>query len=252
MKSPLKQNIHFNVVSELKKIIKPKSKISSFFLHGGEIEISLARRGCVVVAHTNKIPIYEFWSTILKDPKHFSEMISIVFSSIDPFQFSYFQSCWHDNKNLDVRTALYYILINYSDQVNVSCGKMIEEKMNPIEISKIRNFKVDNFFPTYDDCESAIEALPTAKKTDYVLMPIGKYSLNLFETGKNKGPDMYTFKHKEIHDRVKDLDKKCILLYKNHTDLFKMYNDFNIKMVDKYGRSVNNKEFCEDLIITNF
>jgi hypothetical protein len=63
---------------------------------------------------------------------------------------------------------------------------------------------------------------------------------------------MYTFNHKEIHARVKDLDKKCILLYKNHPALFNLYKSFNIKMVDKYGRVADNKESCEDLIITNF
>ena len=63
---------------------------------------------------------------------------------------------------------------------------------------------------------------------------------------------MYTFNHKKICEKIKDLNKKCILLYKNHPALFNLYEKFNIKKIDKYGRVTNKKEFCEDLIITNF
>jgi hypothetical protein len=156
------------------------------------------------------------------------------------------------NPNLRSRNVLFYILLMCSDSGYASIGKMNKEMLTPTLISKLKNYKVNNFFPSFDDCKYQLESLPTAKETDYVLLPIGDYSLNLFEKGKNKGPEMYTFNHKEIHARVKDLDKKCILLYKNHSALFNLYKSFNIKMVDKYGRVSDNKESCEDLIITNF
>ncbi len=62
---------------------------------------------------------------------------------------------------------------------------------------------------------------------------------------------------KEIHynalnQALKNIDKKCILLYKSHPALFKMYAGFNITMVDKYGRLASTKDACEELIIANF
>jgi len=252
MKSPLKSNIHFNCLSELKKILKPKDKISSFFLRDGVIETSLSDYGCMLISHTNKIPIFELWSAILQDSYNLAQGIEIILPIIDEEQFMVFQESWFMNPNLRSRNVLFYILLMCSDSGYASIGKMNKEKLTPTLISKLKNYKVNNFFPSFDDCNYQLESLSTAKETDYILLLIGDYSLNLFEKGKNKGPEMYTFNHKEIHARVKDLDKKCILLYKNHPALFNLYKSFNIKMVDKYGRFSGDKESCEDLIITNF
>ncbi len=119
-------------------------------------------------------------------------------------------------------------------------------------LSRLRSFKVKKFFPFFDNCSNVLDGLSAIGDVDYIILPIGNYSLNLFEAGKNKGPEMYTFRHKEICDRIKDLDKKCILLYKNHPALFTMYADFNITMVDKYGRLASTNDACEEMIIANF
>jgi len=252
MKSPLKSNIHFNCLSELKKIINPKSKISSFFLKNGVIELPLVDVGHIIVAHTNKAPIYEFWAELLTNPKRLAIGVEKIMPIMDEEQFSVFQETWFMNSNQFSRNVLYFILNVCSEEGIASLGKMNKKRMNPIVMSNLKKFKTQNFFPFFDKCEKQIDAISTAKETDYILLPIGDYSLNLFEQGKSKGPDMYTFNHKEIHARVKDLDKKCILLYKSHPALFNLYKSFNIKMVDKYGRVADNKESCEDLIITNF
>ena len=252
MKSPLKSNIHFNCLSELKKIINPKSKISTFFLRDGTIETSLADYGHMIVSHTNKVPFFELWSAILQDPINLAQGVELVHPYMDDEQFIVFQESWHMNQNLRSRNVLFFILLMCSDSGYASIGKMLKDNLNFNTINKLKRFKIDNFFPYFDECENTLDALETAKKTDYILLPVGNHSLNLFEQGKNKGPEMYTFNHKEIHARVKDLDKKCILLYKNHPALFNLYKSFNIRMVDKYGRVADNKESCEDLIITNF
>jgi hypothetical protein len=252
MKSPLKSNIRFNVLNEIKKIIKPKSKISSFYLDCGDLELSLCELDHTLISHTNKPIIFEFWSLMLKDPVFFAHAVENVFSLIDAEQSLFLQSTWFMNRNELTRTVLFYILKTCSDHGSASAGKFDKNKINTFTLSKLKTFNIKNFYPLYDDCEDQLEAISSAKLTDFILLPIGKYSLNLFEYGKNKGPDMYTFKHKEIHARVKDLDKKCILLYKKHPALFNLYKSFNIKMVDKYGRVADKKESCEDLIITNF
>ena len=253
MKSPLKPSIHFNCLNELNKLLNPKSKISSFFLHAAQAELFLSSRDHLVVAHTNRVPIFEFWKFLLNNPKKLALGVETILPILDDDQFAVFQETWYQNPKEYSRVVLYYILNMCSENGVVSLGKMDKEKLKPLHISRLNNFRINNFYPFFDDnSEDSLASLDTAKETDYVLFPVGDYSLNLFEKGKNKGPDMYTFNHKKIHARVEDLDKKCILLYKNHPALFNLYKSFNIKMVDKYGRVTDNKESSEDLIITNF
>jgi hypothetical protein len=252
MKSPLKSNTHFNVLGELKKILKPKSKISSLYLYDGGVEVSLANLDFMILAHTNKKCIFEFWHTVLKEPQRLAEMVQHYLSFIDDGQLYSFQKDWHTNRNKMIRSILFYILNNSSDLYYPSCGNIDKTKITPFMISKLKTLTVNNFFPFFDSDIDSLDCLDKIGDVDYVLLPIGEYSLNLFELGKNKGPEMYTYKHKEIQARARDLDKKCILLYKNHPALFNLYKSFNIKMVDKYGRVADKKESCGDLIITNF
>tara|TARA_R110002012_G_scaffold154399_1_gene314710 strand:+ start:846 stop:1604 length:759 start_codon:yes stop_codon:yes gene_type:complete len=252
MKSPLKSNIHFNSFKKLNDIINNKSKISTFFLKDAGLELALANSGHLIIAHTNRLPIYEFWSAALQEAPNLARGVEAILPIMDDEQFSVFQETWYLNSKKHSRNVLFYILNNCSEDGYASSGKMNKSLLTPFVISRLKKFKIENFYPYYDQCESQIEAIDTAKKTDYILLPIGKYSLNLFEAGKNKGADMYTFNHKEIHARVNALDKKCILLYKSHPALYNLYKSFNIEMVDKYGRPADNKESCEELIITNF
>ena len=244
MSSPRQSNIRFNVTRELKKILRPKSKINSYFLYDANIEIALSNYDFHICSITNKKIILDFWNFILQEPEKLSNYVEFVFKKMSVNDLYNLQNTWWQQKSPYMISSLFFILNNCSDSGWVSCGKISIEKINVFLIKKLKFFKSNNFNV----------ALPQHKELnpDFVLMPVGRYSLNLFEAGKNKGPEMYTFNHKEIHARVKDLDKKCILLYKNHPALFNLYKSFNIKMVDKYGRVADNKESCEDLIITNF
>jgi len=252
MKSPLKSNIHFNCFKKLNDLLSANSKISSFFLKDANLELALANSGHLVIAHTNRLPIYEFWSAALQEAVGLARGVETILPIMDDEQFSVFQETWYLNPKQNSRNVLFYILNNCSEDGFASSGKMNKSLLTPFVLSRLKKFKVENFYPYLDQCDDQIEAIETAKKTDYILLPIGKYSLNLFEAGKNKGPDMYTFNHKDIHSRVKNIDKKCILLYKSHPALFKMYAGFNITMVDKYGRLASTKDACEELIIANF
>tara|TARA_R100000664_G_scaffold34022_1_gene53500 strand:+ start:2267 stop:3025 length:759 start_codon:yes stop_codon:yes gene_type:complete len=252
MKSPLRPNIHFSSLGELKKIINQKSSISSFFLYSGDLEFQLSKLDHTLIAHTNKRTIFEFWKCFLSRPDTFIEYVESLLSYLSDYELTIFQRNWFQNHDAFARSVLFFLLHNSSSLNQVSCGDVDKKRITPLMLSRIKTFKSKQFFPFFDDCKNVLDGLNAVGEVDYILMPIGNYSLNLFEQGKNKGPEMYTFNHKEIHSRVKTLDKKCILLYKKHPALFNLYKSFNIKMVDKYGRVADNKESCEDLIITNF
>jgi hypothetical protein len=252
MKSPLRPNTRFSCLSEIKKLIEPKSKISSLFLYEGNLEFELSKLEHTIIAHTNKRFIFEFWYNFLSHPESFINSVESLLKLLSDYELTVFQRNWFNNNNAVARSVLFFLLHNSSSLNQVSCGDISKKRITPMTLSRLKSFKTKNFFPFFDNCENTLDGLRSVGDVDCVLLPVGNYSLNLFEYGKNKGPEMYTFNHKEIHARVKDLDKKCILLYKNHPALFNLYKSFNIKMVDKYGRVSDNKESCEDLIITNF
>jgi hypothetical protein len=252
MKSPLKSNIQFKSIGELKKIIRPGSTVSSFFLYSGDVEIALASVNRTVVAHTNKYAVYEFWATLMKGASTLYEAVNYIYPTISGPEFYLLQENWTGYKDSVIRSVLFFILNRCSDSGMVSCGKIDRNNFNPIALSYLRNFELDNFYPFLDKSDEPLSAIDTAKETDYILLPVGKYSLNLFEYGKSKGPDTTTINHRALHKKLKTVDKKWILLYKKHGALFSLYSEYNIKMIDKYGRLTGNKDKCEEIIIANF
>ena len=252
MKSPLKANIQYKSLGELKKLIPPKSTVSSFFLYSGNIELALAAGNRTIVAHTNKYPVYEFWVSLIENPDSIYIASKELFPKLLMPELHLLQEHWTNQENRAIRSAFFFILNRCSNSGLVSCGKIDRTSFNPIALSHLKNFKTNNFYPFLDRDSDPIDALVTAKSTDYILLPAGIYNFNLFEYGKSRGPDMALIDHRKLHETFKATEKKCILLYKNHHRLFRMYNDYNIIMVDKYGRKVNNKSNCAELIIANF
>jgi len=233
-------------------MVEPESKISSLFFYTANLEFELSKLGHTLIAHTNKRFIFEFWQNFLSHPDKFINYVEGLLGLLSDYELTVFQRNWFQNHDATTRSVLFFLLHNSSSLNQVSCGDIDKKRITPITLSRLRTFKAKGYFPFFDDVDDPLRGLESVGDVNYILLPIGDYSLNLFEQSKNKGPEMYTFNHKEIHARVKDLDKKCILLYKNHPALFNLYKSFNIKMVDKYGRVADNKESCEDLIITNF
>jgi len=252
MKSPLKSNIRFNVLTHLKKTLKPNSKIRTLYLYDANLELSLSSLDHTILAHTNKRHIFEFWQTALTKPDKLAALIRHYLTFIDDSQLYSFQKDWYTNRNKLIRSMLFYVLTNCSDVNLASCGNIDKNKLTSYMLSKLGNFKAKNFFPFYIENNDPLNALNNTGDVDYTIIPVGKYSLNLFEGGKNKGPEMYTFHHKSIHSRMRSLEKKCIVLYKRHPALFSLYTGFNINMIDRYGRPTSDKETCEDLVIANF
>jgi hypothetical protein len=82
MSSPLRPNIHFKVNQQLNKIIDSNSKICSYFLYDGNIELSLSRAGHTVFGITNKAAIFNFWTSVLDDPKTLSDYVNFVFHKL--------------------------------------------------------------------------------------------------------------------------------------------------------------------------
>jgi len=66
MKTPLKENIQFKNSRIVKDLIPAQSKVHSFLLYDGNIELKLAASNRQVIAHTNNYVVHEFWSVLWK------------------------------------------------------------------------------------------------------------------------------------------------------------------------------------------
>lgn len=251
MRSPL-QTKASKALNELKKLFPKNSKISSFFLHDGVLEVGLASSNRLLVAHTNKYSIYEFWSILKNQPALISSMTEFINKRITIPELYLLQDNWHERKDSLERSSFFFMLSKYSDSGYASHGNLDKKRLNALHINRIKNFKCEDLYILFDQCDDPTDTFVTAKDTDFILLPIGDFSYNLFDQGKNIGPDMYLFDHNKIKKLVVEMDKKWSLVYNTHPALFKIYKDYHIIMIDKYGNKTQEKNSCTELIISNF
>lgn len=239
-------------LGELKRLIPENSTISSFFLYDGTLELGLAKYNRTVVAHTNKQVVYEFWQALKLHHRHLASIIEFMFERLTIPELYLLQDNWHQYKDLEERAAFFYILSHCSDTGYASHGNLDKARLCPVKLNSLKRHKDNNFYPFWDQFEKPLDGLITAKNTDFLLFPVGKFSYNLFEYGKNTGHDMVSIDHKKLHSTLSNLDKKWIVVYDFHPGVTKLYKDYNIQMIDKYGNRTNNQERCEELVISNF
>jgi len=255
MKSPIKDSLNdFNKSLLILKSMIPKGKIiDSFLFFSGELEFNLSESERFVIGHTCKYVIHEFWYCAMTDPERIAEISNSMYPFKDEKMFYIFQENWPRYSDHFMRSALFFILNRCSATGWPSFGKFEDRNFNPIALSNLKRFRPKNFYLCHDKTDDLIKAIDQATtKSDYILAPVGKFSYNLFEQGKSKGYEMTSINHKELAAYLDGVEKKWIVLYKNHLQLFKMYQKYNIVMIDKYGKTTEDKAKCEDLIIANF
>lgn len=252
MKSPIKENNEFKCLAELKRMIPKGSVINSFLLFSGNLEFNLAEGERFVIAHTHKHVIYEFWECALQNPKRIAEMSRFLFPIEGPDTFHILQENWPKYPDPFARSALFFLLNRCSDSGWISAGKLDQKNFNPIALSHLNKFNPSNFYVTWDEEEDLIENIKNAKPTDFLLVPVGKFSHNFFEHGKNKGYEMSTVHHKNLCEFLKENTTKWVVAYKYHSELFKLYKDYNISMINKFGHVTTDTQQCEEMLIANF
>tara|TARA_A100001515_G_C4566290_1_gene208257 strand:+ start:389 stop:1156 length:768 start_codon:yes stop_codon:yes gene_type:complete len=255
MKSPINyEDSHLCCTMALKRLIPSGSLINSFLFYSGELEFSLSSAKRFVNSHTNNHVIYEFWYCMQKDPRRIIEIInSNSFQSFNNEKsFNILQETWSSCRDPYMRAALFLFLSWASDTGLVSSGRFEKLTHNPYRINKVSEFKPRNFhLSLVDPSISLLESIAAKNNANYTLLPMGKFSYNLFDEGKNIGIEQTTINHVDFYDFIKNFSQKCILLYKNHDWVHKTYENFNITMVDKQGNSASQNN-CEDIIVTNF
>jgi len=253
MKSPIRENTNnFKCLPHLRKLIPAGSVVNSFLFYDGSLEINLADQRRFVIGHTTQYVIYEFWDCALANPQRIASIAKELNNLRDPSIFYMLQENWPKYKDPYVRSALFFILNRCSDTGDISAGKFNAQTYNPIALSHLNKFKLPTLHVQLDQTENFIEGIKNVKDTDYLLLPVGKFSYNFFEHGKNRGFEMTTVDHKKLSEALREITDKWVTVYKNHHELYKLYKDYNVTMLNKHGKITTDKNACEEVVIANF
>ena len=252
MKSPIRSPLQSKSLRSLKSLIPIGSNVTSFMLYGGDIELGLAQSGRRVHAYTNKHVIYEFWATLKEDKEKILSAVDEFYPQIDSVLFHYLQESWPQFGDCYIRSAFFFMLNRCSERGEISTGKINKNHFNPVALNYLKNFQGMNFYPRWDKKENPLDMLSQLPNADCTVFPMGEFNYNLFEYGKSRGYEMTSVNHRELCERVGELNMKIIIVYPKHPQLFKMYGNYNIQMIDKNGRQTDAKDKCQELVIANF
>ena len=253
MKSPIKESINnFKCLSTLKNMIPRGSVVNSFLFFDGKLELGLADSHRFIVAHTNQYVIYEFWDCAMKDPGRIAEISKFLSPIHDENIFHILQENWPTYYDPYVRSALFFLLNRCSENGLISTGRLDTKNYNPFAVSQLKKFRANNFHIEWDQTDEFIKGIENARKADYLLLPVGKFSYNFFEHGKSRGFEMTPVDHQKLFETLHKTEDKWVVVYKAHSKLYNLYKEYNVTMLDKHGKLATKKDNCEEVVIANF
>lgn len=252
MKSPLKDKYDFKSSKIIKEFIPPKSVVESYFLYSGAIELNLAASDRLVVAHTNKFPIYEFWHAAKHSSYRVAGLAENTIDDIDNQLFYRLQEEWWSYNDPFYRAALFFILNRCSSLGMASCGEIQRNDFDAGALSRLRRFDGENFYVTIDKHEDVVDNINDYIKSDFKLFLAGKYGFSLLGSRRERAHDFSPVNHERLFEKLQTIDKKWIVVYKFNKRALKRYQNYNVAMIDVYGNKTSKIDRCEELVIANF
>ena len=255
MKPPIKDSAHdFKSLTVLKDKIPEGSIVYSYLLYGGQLECGLAEANRIICAHTSRHAVYEFWKCMLEDPRRIHEIVSTVAPQLShPNMFSVLQESWSTYADPYLRSALFFILNRCSEEGKISTGTMNMANFNPLSLNRLKNFKINNFYLAETTESEIFSGRDLETEADYILLPLGTYGYNMFDIGKSRASEDTMVKHEKVATRLQNLqDQKWIAVYNNHPEIFSLYSESDITLIDKLGHITSDKEKCQEVLIANF
>jgi len=252
MTSPLKQSCEFKSGKILKDLFPPKSIVETYLLYSGVLELGLSQNDRMVIAHTSKYPVYEFWWTAKQAPERIAQMAEEVYATMEEELVPALQENWHTYRDPVYRSALFFILNRCSTQGVASCGSFDRSGFNPLAMSRMRKLDTSNLYVLLDNDEALDKNINTDVKSDFKFFPVGTYTPNLLDRNFTHVADLSRVHHQRLFNKLKGSDFKWVVLYKKHKAVLKALGDYNLILVNKYGHPTQNIEACEEVLIANF
>jgi hypothetical protein len=252
MISPIKEPAAYKCVEYLKGILPTESIIDTFLFYAGQLEFDLAQSNRLLRCHTNRYVIYEFWYCMQEDPDRVAEIAEYFRERTDPISYIFLQKSWAGLKDHYVRAAIFFLLNIFSEDGYVSAGNLNFRQYSPIMLNRIKQCSFENMRINFYKDEDFFAGAAYVEKPEYFLFPMGKFKYNLFEEGQVYGYESTHVNHTNTKVLIDELQNNTIILYKYHKEALKLYDGYNITMINKYGKVTDSTNHCEDLVIANF
>jgi hypothetical protein len=151
-----------------------------------------------------------------------------------------------------VRSALFFVLNRCSSTAAISSGEFNTSQFTPTAISTLRNFKTNNFHLALDSVDTLAQSIVLDTKGEYMLLPMPPFAYNFFKEGKHCGHEEAIIDHQLVKNTLDAIEKKWIVVYPKHAVVLKLYEDYTIRLINKYGNPTEMMDECEEIIVTNF
>jgi len=236
----------------LKDIIPVGAVVDSYLFYGGAIEFALAKTHRVINAYTASPYVYEFWDMVRRDKTLIAKISSSSPSKLEGEMFPLLQDTWHTYKRDFIRASMFFILNRCSSRGLISSGEMCLENFNPVALSYLNNFHFPEAFSL--ECvpsRQLVDMVQIETKADYIFIPCGTFSYNLFEEGKSLGPEETGINHIELRDLLRSITTPWILSYQQHPALDRVFDRESMRFIDAYGNRVTDRSEATELLISN-
>jgi hypothetical protein len=258
MRSPLKEQTKKTAaIGYIKdQIFSQGASVDTYCFYAGECELNLAAQDYRITAHTNSYVLYEFWRSVMEEPEKIYEIIASPDFNFDSEEyFNVLQEKWYTYRNRYLRSALFFMLNRCSDTGLTSSGQIDQTNFTPLSIAAIKNFKAPDYFSlNYIKKPTAELSTIIDVNTDanYIYIPIGDFSYNLFEGGKNYGPEQTKVNNRSLKKVLNKTDKKILLHYNSHKALTRFYKGHNITMINRFGKATEDFDEAQEFLVANF
>jgi len=254
MRTPLQCKYESSIcVNEIINLIEPNATISTYAFYSGQLEFRLADYGHKITAYTTNPYVYEFWEEAISKPEELYTLVTTGdFKFKGPAAFSALQKSWTRSEGT-MRAALFYVLNRCSETGYISSGPLNLKGLNLFSHNYLRCLDLPaNLELVCDDKLSLRQQMRECDGSDYVVAHLGRFSYNLFEKSRLRGPEETPVNHQEIRELLLSEERKYMMIYKYHTRLFDFFKELNMIFVDGNGHMCATIDKCEEVIVTNF
>lgn len=245
-KSPLTYpNDRPGLGARLRRYIPAGTKqVTTPFLTGGSLELSLANKGYSVTGCTDFRLLYDFWDCLRRDPERVYQMVQQFYPIESDRLFYMLQKKIYQPNDEFLRSALFYVLNLCSKEGNVLSGKIEPGTPRYTELKLMQLLKYDcqNFRVNLRDYEEAIE-----KAEGFIICTPPKF-ISTMLNGAVLVPDDRQIDHKKLAAAL-DGKNNWILLYNYHRKLLKMYDGNKFVFFDENMRHTPTPDKAAEVLI---
>jgi len=238
----------------LKELIPLESRVESYFMFGGAVELSLAASKRHVIAHLNRRPVYDFWKCLEVDSSIVVDMVRSFNPLPDKTTFYLFQEKWHTYPDPFMRAALLLVLNRHTEEGTVSHGEFTKSRLNSLTLSYLTKLDFSHLELKLREERDLLQTISpqNAEPPSIVLINGGQFYYSYFPESKLRGPEETIIDHLELKTTLDALTRPALLLYQYDPRLIELYQEYTIHLVDGHGRRTQDAKFAQEVIIANF